>query len=95
MIIKIQAVASVRSYTTAPTASKSKLPYIFLGVGVASAAGYVYLDRAAPAPIKPKQEKSLLDPQNFVDFKLKKIIPYNHNSARLVFPSFPKFPADT
>lgn len=32
-----------------------------------------------------KQEKSPLDPNNFVDFKLKKIIPYNHNTSTFVF----------
>jgi len=36
-------------------------------------------------PSKPIQEKSPLDPQNFIDFKLKKIIPYNHNTASYVF----------
>jgi hypothetical protein len=30
------------------------------------------------------QEKSPLDPENFVDFKLKKIVPYNHNTAKCV-----------
>ncbi|KAF8963949.1 cytochrome-b5 reductase [Flammula alnicola] len=73
--------AGLRSYATAP-ASKSKLPAILLGVGALSAAGYLYLDRAT---LKPKQVTSPLDPQNFVDFKLKKIIPYNHNSSTFVF----------
>ena len=30
---------------------------------------------------KKPQEKSPLDPDNFVDFKLKKVVPYNHNTA--------------
>ncbi|KAF9486386.1 cytochrome-b5 reductase [Pholiota conissans] len=76
---------SARAYASStPGAAKSKLPLILLTVGAASAAGYVYLERTAPAP-KPKQEKSPLDPQNFIDFKLKKIVPYNHNSASYVF----------
>lgn len=32
-----------------------------------------------------KQEKSPLDPQNFIDFKLKKVIPYNHNTSEYGF----------
>lgn len=31
------------------------------------------------------QAKSPLDPENFVDFKLKKVLPYNHNTSRFVF----------
>lgn len=31
---------------------------------------------------KPKQLKSPLDPDKFVDFKLKKVEPYNHNTSR-------------
>jgi len=68
-----------RSYSTAAVQSNSKLPFILLGFGTLSAAGYLYLNSQTP---KPKQEKSPLDPQNFLDFKLKKIIPYNHNTSR-------------
>ncbi|KAG6815385.1 hypothetical protein H0H87_002364 [Tephrocybe sp. NHM501043] len=54
-----------------------------MGAGIAGLASYVYLDRvAAPEPV---QEKSPLDPKNFVDFKLKKIIPYNHNTSTFIF----------
>ena len=31
---------------------------------------------------KPIQDKSPLDPDNFKDFKLKKVVPYNHNTAK-------------
>jgi len=31
------------------------------------------------------QEKSPLDPENFKDFKLKKIVPYNHNTSEFIF----------
>jgi cytochrome-b5 reductase len=31
-----------------------------------------------------KQERSPLDPENFVNFKLKKIVPYNHNTSTCV-----------
>ena len=68
-----------RRYSTAPQNPSSNLPLLLLGVGVVSAGAYWYLDRNEPA--KPKQEKSPLDPQNFIDFKLKKVLPYNHNSS--------------
>jgi hypothetical protein len=79
--------AGARRYSTAPAAapkSGSNLPLILLGVGAVSAGGYWYLDTQSPPP-KPKQEKSPLDPQNFKDFKLKKVIPYNHNTDHYVF----------
>ena len=51
--------------------------------GVAGLATYIYIDRSEPK-VAPKkvQEKSPLDPNNFVEFKLKKVEPYNHNSAK-------------
>ncbi|KAF8167564.1 cytochrome-b5 reductase [Crassisporium funariophilum] len=78
--------AGVRKYTTATPVPKkaSNLPFILLAVGAASAGGYWYLEHGQTPP-KPKQEKSPLDPQNFVDFKLKKIVPYNHNSSTFIF----------
>ena len=73
--------AAVRRYTTAvPKKASGNLPVIFLGAGILSAAGaYWYLDQS-----KPKQEKSPIDPHNFIDFKLKKVLPYNHNSSTSV-----------
>ena len=68
-----------RRYSTNPQKPSSNLPLLLLGVGVVSAGAYWYLDRNEPA--KPKQEKSPFDPQNFIDFKLKKVLPYNHNSS--------------
>lgn len=69
-----------RSYSTAAAQSNSKLPFILLGFGTLSAAGYLYLNSRTPP--KPKQEKSPFDPQTFLDFKLKKVVPYNHNTSR-------------
>ena len=68
-----------RRYSTTPQKPSSNLPLLLLGVGVVSAGAYWYLDRNKLA--KMKQEKSPLDPQNFIDFKLKKVLPYNHNSS--------------
>ncbi len=55
--------------------------------GTAGLAGYLYLDRSPSAvPVKPTiSDKAALDPQNFLDFKLKKIEPYNYNTAKCVF----------
>lgn len=55
--------------------------------GTAGLAGYLYLrgSEGAQAAAKPKvSDKSALDPQNFLDFKLKKVEPYNHNTAKCV-----------
>ena len=68
-----------RRYSTTPQKPSSNIPLLLLGVGVVSAGAYWYLDRKELA--KPKQEKSPFDPKNFIDFKLKKVLPYNHNSS--------------
>ena len=68
-----------RRYSTTTQNSSSNLPLLLLGVGVVSAGAYWYIDRKVLA--KPKQEKSPFDPQKFIDFKLKKVVPYNHNSS--------------
>ncbi|KAF8079197.1 cytochrome-b5 reductase [Lyophyllum atratum] len=81
---------STRRYAsdTRPTPKPSNLPYVLLGAGVAGLAGYIYMDygtRALTAVAPKLQEKSPLDPKNFQDFKLKKVIPYNHNTSKFVF----------
>jgi cytochrome-b5 reductase len=60
------------------------------GAGVTGLAAYFYLG-SSPAPLssasKPKQnqEKSALDPDNFLNLKLKSVEPYNHNTSRFTF----------
>ncbi|KAI0328431.1 cytochrome-b5 reductase [Cubamyces sp. BRFM 1775] len=90
------AFASARRYSTAPPPAQksSNLPYALIGGGIAGLATYIYLERSnTPAePFKPKiSDQSALDPKNFVDFKLKKIEPYNHNTAKFIF----ELPPDT
>ena len=83
--------APVRHFSTTggPTKpSSSNLPFYLGGVGLTGLAAYLYLG-GSPAPFttkaKPKQEKSALDPERFLDLKLKSIEPYNHNTSRFTF----------
>ncbi|KAI5898869.1 ferredoxin reductase-like protein [Schizophyllum commune H4-8] len=75
-----------RFASTAPETHKkaSNAPLYFALAGLAGAGAYYTLYREDAAPV-PKQEKSPLDPDNFIDFKLKKVIPYNHNTSTFVF----------
>jgi cytochrome-b5 reductase len=61
------------------------------GAGLTGLGAYFYFG-GSPAPFstspskpKQKQEKSALDPERFLDLKLKAIEPYNHNTSRFVF----------
>ncbi|KAM5538423.1 hypothetical protein V8D89_008025 [Ganoderma adspersum] len=86
--------ANARRYSTAPPppppSKSSKLPLWLAGTGLALGT-YLYSTTTA-APVKPKiSDKSPLDPQNFVDFKLKKVEEYNYNTAKYIF----ELPPDT
>ena len=75
----------------------SNLPLYFGGAGLVGLATYVYLGGSAASfstttattntsTTKPKAEKKpALDPERFLDLKLKAIEPYNHNTSRFVF----------
>lgn len=74
-----------------PKKSSSNLPLYLGGAGITGLGAYLYLG-GSPAPFstspskpKQKQEKSALDPERFLDLKLKAIEPYNHNTSRFVF----------
>jgi cytochrome-b5 reductase len=54
------------------------------GAGVVGLATSVYLNYTNPIS-KITQTKSPLDPDNFVDFKLKRVEPYNHNTSKFIF----------
>lgn len=75
---RVCGVRTARAYSTRPSKS-SNAPYWLLGAGTVGLGTYLYLNNQTVAP---KQEKSPLDPENFKDFKLKKIIPYNHNTSQ-------------
>ncbi|KZT02097.1 ferredoxin reductase-like protein [Laetiporus sulphureus 93-53] len=75
-----------RRYATAADPSKpSNLPLYLGGAGLVGLAAYVYINFSAKAATSKAQQKSPLDPQNFVEFKLKHVEPYNHNTAKYVF----------
>ncbi|TFK68237.1 cytochrome-b5 reductase [Pluteus cervinus] len=61
---------SARAYSTQAPAAKK-----------ASNLPFYLLGAGAAVP----QTKSPLDPEKFVDFKLKKIVPYNHNTSKFIF----------
>ena len=61
----------------------SNLPYVLLGAGAAGMGGYWYIEHQSKHA-EVKQDKSPLDPGNFKDFKLKRVIPYNDNTSKFV-----------
>ncbi|KAL9716610.1 hypothetical protein Ac2012v2_001060 [Leucoagaricus gongylophorus] len=73
-----------RFASTKPLENSSKLPAILLGAGVAGAGLYYILEQSKQTPA-PIPTRSALDPQNYKNFKLKKINPYNHNTSEFVF----------
>ena len=75
-----------RLYSTeAPAAKKSAALRYLLPVGGALG-GYLLYDyyyKGEAEQVKPtKVLTSPLDPQNFVDIKLKRVEPYNHNTSK-------------
>ena len=93
----LRPICSARQFSTpapGPTksSSSSSLPLFFGGAGIVGLATYLYLggsaasfSTASPAAQKPKPTKSALDPERFLDLKLKAIEPYNHNTSRFIF----------
>ncbi|GAB1524140.1 hypothetical protein RhiTH_007292 [Rhizoctonia solani] len=72
---------SARRYSTVPPAAakSSNLP-LLLGVGGLLGIGaYIYADKTEVKPKKPLV--SALDKDNFKEFAVKKVEPYNHNTA--------------
>ncbi|KAI9459674.1 hypothetical protein BJY52DRAFT_1186290 [Lactarius psammicola] len=96
----LRTTCSVRQFSTPtpgptkPSSSSSNLPLYLGGAGVVGLATYVYLGGSA-APFSTTfrstrcesrdPEKSALDPERFLDLKLKAVEPYNHNTSRFVF----------
>jgi hypothetical protein len=76
-----------RRYSTENVKSSRVSRTIFeccLATAVGVGSYYYYnLKTRSPAP-KVVLLKSALDPSNFVDFELKKVEPYNHNTSKYV-----------
>jgi len=87
----VQCRASSRRFSTeAPKQPKqSNLPYYLLGLSAVGFGAYFALggptEDKVPKFMRKEQESSPLDPEQFKDFKLKKVEPYNHNTAKCVF----------
>jgi len=79
--------ASARRYSTATAPSKdSNIGFYLIGAGAAGLGAYAYLNSLTPTVQTVKlKETSPLDPANFVDFELKRVEHYNHNTAKFVF----------
>lgn len=79
-----QLLASARRYSTAPTQAKnSNVGFYLISAGAAGLGAYAYLNSATPTVQAVKlKETSPLDPANFVDFELKRVEHYNHNTAK-------------
>lgn len=86
---------SIRRYATAPPPSEkarsSTQPLVLIGLAGAMGAAFAYqfvlrtpdgAPVAAAAVKQPTPTISALDKDKFIDFKLKKIEPYNHNTDK-------------
>lgn len=74
-----------RRYATAPESTKKPANWgLYLSAAGATGLGYYAWLQMNDVKVaaKPIQDKSPLDPDNFKDFKLKKVVPYNHNTAK-------------
>ncbi|KAJ7459030.1 cytochrome-b5 reductase [Mycena galericulata] len=77
--------AGVRRYATeAPQKKSSNLVPMALALGgLGGFAYWTYLSRTGA--IGPASLPSALNPEEFVTFQLKKVVPYNHNSSKFIF----------
>ncbi|KAI0931100.1 hypothetical protein AcW1_001413 [Taiwanofungus camphoratus] len=84
--VRFQLGNASRRYSTAPPPEAKKpsnLPLYLGGAGIAGLAGYIYFTSGSKKA-EVKQEKSPLDPNNFIDLELKRVEPYNHNTAKFI-----------
>jgi len=77
---------SCRRYSTEAAAKKSSNLGLYLGgAGLVGLGTYVYMGFSKEeAKTAKKDLKSPLDPSKYVDLKLKRVEPYNHNTAKFV-----------
>ncbi|KAJ6520194.1 cytochrome-b5 reductase [Mycena sanguinolenta] len=80
--------ARVRQYATEAPKKKSNLVPMTLAVsGLGGLAYYTYATRSGAVSVALP---SALNPEEFVSFTLKKVVPYNHNSSTFIFDLPPK-----
>ena|ERR1700761_756697 len=76
---------SIRPFASAGTPPQSpSWPLYLAAAGAAGLGAWAYLQRtsSSSSPSSSKQEKSPLDSDKFIPFTLKKVEPYNHNTAK-------------
>ncbi|TFK56332.1 cytochrome-b5 reductase [Heliocybe sulcata] len=74
--------------STEAKASSSNWGLYAAGAGVVGLGAYLYMDRSGTPPTKMASQKPLpsaLDPNSFVEFPLKRVEPYNHNTAKYIY----------
>jgi hypothetical protein len=72
-----------RTYSSSKSDDKPIWPLYLSAAGLAGLGFYVYTEwNQKPDTKSPPQEKSPLDPKEFIDFKLKRVEPYNHNTSK-------------
>lgn len=80
------ATSSCRRYSTEAGAKKSSnLGFYFGGAGLVGLGTYVYMGFGKGEAVTAKKDlKSPLDPSKYIDLKLKRVEPYNHNTSKFV-----------
>lgn len=79
-----EATSSCRRYSTEAGAKKSSnLGFYLGGAGLVGLGTYVYMGFGKGEAVTAKKDlKSPLDPSKFIDLKLKKVEPCNHNTSK-------------
>jgi len=83
-ILFLQATSSCRRYSTEAAPKKSSNLGLYLGgAGLVGLGAYVYTSFGSQDIKTAKKDlKSPLDPSKYIDLKLKRVEPYNHNTAK-------------
>ncbi|KAG9032712.1 NADH-cytochrome b5 reductase, partial [Tulasnella sp. JGI-2019a] len=80
---------NIRRFATASPGGKAQgnsQPLVLVGLaGAIGAYAYQFMSQEVPVTAKAKPTISALDKDKFIDFKLKKVEPYNHNTDKFTF----------
>ncbi|KAK4050864.1 hypothetical protein OIV83_003286 [Microbotryomycetes sp. JL201] len=86
--------STIRAYSTAPSSAAAKgssnTPLYFLTAGLVGAGAYYYSTtqdkaKSVHSGVQPATLPSALNPDEWKTFKLDKVEPYNHNTAKFIF----------